>query len=120
MSSKRSFQMFLVDQRRRELLLGQEFRMHAHHERLLVVAAVEDADVAAVGQHLHAAPEIVVVEILGGGRLEGDDLAALRVDAGHDVLDGAVLAGGVHGLEDEQHRPLVLRVELVLAVRPAP
>ena len=42
----------LGDQRRRELLLRQKLRMHAHHERFLVVAAVEDADVAAVGQAL--------------------------------------------------------------------
>ncbi len=30
------------------------------------------------------------------------------------MLDRAVLAGGVHRLEDEQHRPAVLRVKLVL------
>ena len=30
------------------------------------------------------------------------DLAALRVHPRHDVLDGPVLAGGVHGLEDDQ------------------
>ena len=43
--------------------------------------------------------------------LEAEDLATLRVDAGHDVLDGAVLAGGVHGLEDHQQRVAVLGVE---------
>jgi hypothetical protein len=32
---------------------------------LLVVTAVEDADAAALGRGLHAAPEIVVVEVLG-------------------------------------------------------
>ena len=55
-----------------------------------------------------------MVEIFAGRRLEGKDLAALRIDAGHDVLDRAVLARGVHGLEDEQHGPAVLRVEHVL------
>ena len=104
----------LGDQLRRQLLLGEELRVHAHDQRLLVVAAVEDADAAALGQALHAAPEVVVVEILAGRRLEGVDLAALRVDAGHDVLDRAVLAGRVHRLEDQQHRPAVLRVEHVL------
>ena len=49
-------------------------------------------------------------------RLEGVDLAALRVDARHDVLDRAVLAGGVHRLEHRQHRPAVLGVELLLQV----
>ncbi len=55
-----------------------------------------------------------MVEILGRGRFEGGDLAALRVDAGHDMLDGAILARGVHRLENQEHRPFVLRVELVL------
>ena len=41
-------------------------------------------------------------------------LAALRIDAGHHVLDGAVLAGRVHRLEDRQHRPAILRVERLL------
>ena len=42
------------------------------------------------------------------------DVAALRIDAGHHVLDGAVLAGGIHRLEDQQHRPAILRVEPLL------
>ena len=94
--------------------LRQKLRMDPHDERLLVIAAVEDADMAAVGQALHAAPEIVVIQLFGGRGLEGEDLAPLGVDPGHDVLDGAVLAGGVHRLEDQQHRPLVLGVEFVL------
>ena len=36
------------------------------------------------------------------GFLETVHLATLGVDARHDVLDGAVLARGVHGLEDDQ------------------
>ena len=55
---------------------------------------------AAVGR----TPEEVMVELLGRGLLERGDLAALRVHPGHDVLDGAVLAGGVHGLEDHEER----------------
>ena len=66
------------------------------------------------GRRLRAAPEVIVVEFLGRRRLERVHLAALRIDAGHHVLDRAVLAGGVHGLEDEQHRPAILRVEHVL------
>ena len=55
-----------------------------------------------------------MVQLLGRGRLEGVHLAALRVDAAHDVLDGAVLAGGIHGLEHQQQRVLVLGVEPLL------
>src|SRR5438093_1084948 len=46
--------------------------------------------------------------------LERVDLAALRVHAGHHVLDRAVLSRGVHRLEDEQQRPPVVRVEALL------
>jgi len=55
------------------------------------------------------------VELLARRGLEGEDLASLRVDARHDVLDRAVLAGGIHRLEDEEHGPAVLGVELVLS-----
>jgi hypothetical protein len=34
--------------------------------------------------------------------LETKDLAALGIDSGHHMFDGAVLSGGVHGLEDQQ------------------
>jgi len=58
-----------------------------------------------------------VVEFLGGGRLEGEDLAALRVDAGHDVFDGAVLASGVHRLEDQAAPPICPGRKVVLQLR---
>ena len=79
--------------------------MDPHDQHFLVIRAVEDADPAAFGQDPGVSPEEVVVELLGGGMLEAIDLAALGVHARHDVLDRAVLAGGVHGLEDQQDRP---------------
>src|SRR5262245_42182422 len=96
---------------RGEPLPVQDLLVDAHHEDLLVVGAVEDADPAALGEAPHVSPHEVVVELLRGGLLEGEHLAALRIDARHHVLDGAVLAGRVHGLEDEQHGPAVLCVE---------
>ena len=44
------------------------------------------------------------------------DFAALRIDALENALDGAVLAGGIHALEDHQQRPAVLRIELLLEI----
>jgi hypothetical protein len=35
------------------------------------------------------------------------------------MLDRAVLTGGIHGLKDEQQRPAVLGIELVLQLRHA-
>ena len=88
--------------------------MHAHDEDLLVVRAVEDADLAATRQGPGVAPEVVVVDLLGGGHLEGVHGDALRVDAAHDVADGAVLAGGVEGLEHDQDAVGVLGGEASL------
>ena len=47
---------------------------------------------------------------VGARVLEAEHLAALRIDAGHHVPDGAVLSGGVHRLKDQQHRIAVGRV----------
>ena len=50
-------------------------------------------------------------------RLERDGAAALRVDAGEDLADGTVLAGGVEALENEQQRTAVFRPQTGLIVR---
>ena len=47
-------------------------------------------------------------------------LAAQRVDARHHVLDDAVLAGCIHGLEHDEHRPAVLGIEPLLQVGESP
>src|SRR6516162_4720322 len=107
----------LRNKRRWNFLLCQKLRMHANHQRFLVIAPIENANVPAVRQAFHTAEEKIVVEVLRSRRLEGKDLAALGVDAGHDVLDGAILAGCVHGLKNQQHSPFVLRVQLVLQLR---
>src|SRR5262249_16096035 len=101
-------------ERRRKVMALEEIGMHADYEHLLVVRAVTDADAPPLLRLLERAPEELVIQLLRRRRLEGVHLAALRVHAGVDVLDRAVLAGGVHGLEDQEERPAVLRVELVL------
>ena len=47
---------------------------------------------------------------VGARVLEAEHLAALRVDAGHHMLDGAVLSRRIHRLKDEQHRIAVGRI----------
>ena len=58
-----------------------------------------------------------MVEVFPRGLLEREHLASLRIDARHDVLDGAVLARRIHGLKHKQQGPAVLRVEHVLLFR---
>ena len=50
------------------------------------------------------------LQFLGARLLETENLAALRVDPGHDVPDGAVLAASVHPLKNQQQRIAVGRV----------
>ena len=53
------------------------------------------------------APEEIVIEFFGAGLLETENLATLWIDAGHDVPNGAIFAGTVHALEDQQQRIVV-------------
>ena len=58
-----------------------------------------------------------MVKLLRRRLLEGGHLAALRIDARHDMLDRAVLARGVHRLKHQQQRPSILGVEHILLFR---
>ena len=88
----------------------------AHDEHVLVVGTVEDADHAAGWDLSMDTPEKVVAGFEGGGHLEGGDLATLRIDAGEDVADGAVFAGAIHALKDDEQGLGLIGVEDVLEV----
>src|ERR1700722_18415245 len=60
-----------------------------------------------------------MVEFMDCRLLERGDLAALRIDAVEDSLDGAILAGRIHALKDQQQRPAILRVKLLLKIAQA-
>ena len=91
-------------------LAAQYFRMHANDQHFLVIGPIEDADPPAFRQPAGRAPEKIMFQFFGARLFETEDLAALRIDPGHDVPDGAVLAGRVHRLKDQQHRIAVGRV----------
>jgi len=55
-----------------------------------------------------------MVELFGRGRLERNHVAAGRIDAGEHRANGAVLARGVHGLENQQQRIAIVRIEHLL------
>src|SRR6476661_5929756 len=102
---------------RRELLFREKGRMHPDDQHFFVVAAIENANVSAIWQTLHAAPQIIVVEIVTRRRFERIDLATLWIHAGHDMLDRSIFSGGVHSLEDQEYGPFVLCIELTLQFR---
>ena len=60
------------------------------------------------------APEKIVFQFGRAGMLEAEHLAALGVDAGHDVPDGAVFSRRIHRLKDQQDGIAIGRVEKLL------
>ena len=88
--------------------------MHAHHQHFLVMRAIENADAPALGDVLAGAPQKIVGDLLGAGRLVGVYLAALRIDAGHHVLDHAVLSRRIHALKHDQHGPSAMGIKTLL------
>jgi len=94
--------------------LGGDELVDPRREDVLVVRAVEDADHAARGNGLVNAPEKIVACFEGRWDLEGGYVAPLGIDAGEDVADRAVFAGGIHSLEDDEQRPLLAGIEDVL------
>ena len=78
--------------------------MHADDQHLLVIGTVEDADPAAFGKAASGAPKKIMFKLLGAWLLEAEDLAAFRIDPGHDVTYGAVFYGSIHALEYQKHR----------------
>jgi hypothetical protein len=65
------------------------------------------------------APQEVVVQLLRRRLLKAEDLATLGVDAGHHVLDGAIFASRVHGLEHHEHCVAIVRPQTFLRLRKA-
>ena len=98
----------------RDRFASQNFGMHADDQYLLVVGSVEDADPPAFRQIARGAPEKIVLQFRGAWMLEAEHLAALGIDPGHDVADGAVFSRRIHGLKDQQERITIGRVKKLL------
>ena len=90
--------------------------VHANDEHVLVVRAVEDRDVAATRGVFVDAPQVVVGELGVVRPLEVRDPDAERIDRAEHVLDRAVLARGVHPLQDHEQLVLALGVQQALEV----
>jgi hypothetical protein len=65
------------------------------------------------------APKIVVAQVLGGRLLEGEHLTSLWVHSRHDVANGTVFPGSIHGLKDQEYGPGVLGIQFLLHVTEA-
>src|SRR5665213_3021560 len=87
---------FLFDQLVRHSLALKNFRMDANDQHVLVIGTIENADSPAFRQMTARAPEQIMFEFVSGRLFETENLATLRIYPGHDVTDGAVLAGSIH------------------------
>ena len=76
----------------RQALAAKNLRMHPNHQHFLVIRAVKYPDPPAFRKHARGSPEKIVFQFVGARLFETENLAALRIDSGHDVPDGAVLS----------------------------
>jgi hypothetical protein len=66
--------------------------MHTNDQHFLVVGTIEDADPSAFRQAAGGAPKKIMFQFFGARLFETEHLTALRIDPGHHVPDGPVLA----------------------------
>ena len=105
----------------RKPLAVEKLRMHADHQHLFVVRAIEDGDLAArPAAPASAARESGAAAPRRVGALKLWTRHALRIDARHHVLDRAILAGRVERLKDDDERVLLWRPKARPAPRPVP
>ncbi|MCY1536040.1 hypothetical protein D9M68_714770 [compost metagenome] len=76
--------------------------VHARDQHVFIVAAVEHHNLAGPGHLPVNAPQVVVRQFVGSGRLEADHADAERIEAAEHAAHGAVLAAGVHALQHDQ------------------
>ncbi len=78
-----------------QLLRSQQGGVDAHDQYFFVVGAIENADLAAFRNALMRSPKVIVVQLFIARCLEGVNVTSLRIYARHNVLDHAILSGGV-------------------------
>src|SRR5207248_7820588 len=70
--------------------------MHAHHQHVLIVGAIENAnDTFSWSDPMHT-PEEVMVQFPRGRDFKRTHLASLRINSGEDLVNCISLATGIH------------------------
>src|SRR5690606_36478135 len=76
--------------------------MDFYDKYFFIIRTVENPNPPPFRQAALGPPKKIVFQFLIAGFLEAENRAPLGIHAGHDVLDGAVLARRVHGLENKK------------------
>lgn len=85
-----------------------------YYQHVLVVRAIEDDQLALAGHLLMHAPEIIAGQLVLGGYAKASHPHPAGVYPVEDHPDGAILAAGIHGLQDHQHLVLAFGKEQFL------
>ena len=93
----------ILDQLFGKVLILQNGGVNPGNQNLFVIGSVEDADVSPIGEPKRRAPEKIVLQLIAARFNECVDGDPVGVDPRHDRADGAILAGGVHGLKNQKH-----------------
>src|ERR1700690_435867 len=104
----------LVAQFLRKTLVAENLWVHANNEDFFIVGTIEDADPASFGKPTRRAPEKIMLQFFSARLFETENLTALRIDPGHNVPDGAVLACRVHRLKNNEQCVAIGRVVKLL------
>jgi len=88
--------------------------MNAGDQNLLVIGAIEYADLPEFGQLAGRTSQKIVLQFLRAGMFEAGDAAALGIDTRHDMGDGSIFTGSIHGLKNHQKRKATGRIQQLL------
>src|SRR5262245_64201516 len=85
--------------------------MDSGDQYILVVRAIENADPPLWRGVRMYSPEKIMFELNRGRLLEAYHRCSLRIESGEDMIDRAVLAARVQGLQDDQNGVFLLGIE---------
>ena len=100
--------------------LGAVELLHLADEHIFIVGTVEDGDLPLGGHLRRDAPQIVMGQLVGAGRLESGFMHAMGRKTGQHRADRAVLSCCIHRLEKEDDPLLLLGIQLCLQLVNAP
>ena len=90
--------------------------VHAHHQHIFVVGAVEDGNTTLARRGFVTTPKEIMGCFLLGRYLKARNCTTLRVHGAEHMIDCAILARRVTPLQADQQRALALGIHEVLQV----
>src|SRR5713226_8549361 len=83
--------------------------MHTHHQHILIMGTIENADHASAWNDPMDPPEEIMRLFPGRRSLKRTHLASQRIDLCHDLANRAIFAARIHPLEDDEQAVMLRR-----------